>query len=77
MKRGSAARGVWGKYHTLYIAELQFRYDARLTRTFSERRSRDEKAKTGNSSWLFCRVNFLDWRCRMAIIICAYRKTEG
>jgi hypothetical protein len=30
MKRGSAARGVRGQYHTLYIAELQFRYDAPL-----------------------------------------------
>jgi hypothetical protein len=26
---------------SLYIAELQVRYDARLTRTFSERRLRD------------------------------------
>jgi hypothetical protein len=29
-----------GKHRPLYIAELQFRYDARLTRAFSERRLR-------------------------------------
>jgi hypothetical protein len=28
---------VWGQHLPRYITELQFRYDARLTRAFSER----------------------------------------
>jgi hypothetical protein len=38
-------RRIWGKHLPLYISELQFRYDARLTRHISERRLRDAEVK--------------------------------
>jgi hypothetical protein len=37
----ASQRRVWGKHLPRYIAKLQFRYGARLTRTFLERRLRD------------------------------------
>jgi hypothetical protein len=37
----ASQRRVWGKHPPRYIAKLQFRYGARLTRTFLERRLRD------------------------------------
>jgi hypothetical protein len=40
----AAQRGVWGQYLPFYIPELQFRYGAHLTRTFSEWRLRVHEA---------------------------------